>query len=308
MTPTCPACGEPVEETWKLCPVCAAPLAAPVCPQCAAAVKAHWKLCPACGARLLCAGCGRRMPPGGGPCPACDAERAGADRLIEPLSGMTLVRVPGGEFEMGDLFGDGWEDETPVHRVRVTGFHMGRHPVTQAEWQRVMGENPSRFQRGGDHPVEQVSFAAVAEFIRRLNAAARPGERYRLPTEAEWEYAARSGGRRERYAGGDEPEALAWYDANSGGSTRPVGRKRPNGLGLCDMSGNVWEWCRDVYAAGAYRDHGPVDPVAAGRGGDRVIRGGSWNLDAWSVRASRRAAMPEEFYGPGLGFRLVRTP
>jgi formylglycine-generating enzyme required for sulfatase activity len=220
---------------------------------------------------------------------------------------MEFVRVPGGVFEMGDLFGDGWENENPVHTVRLDGFFMGRFPVTQGQWERVMGENPSRFLRGPDYPVEQVTWAAVAEFIGRLNAAAGGLGPFRLPTEAEWEYAARSGGRRELYAGGDDVDAVAWTDGNSAGATRPVGRKKPNGLGLYDMSGNVLEWCRDVYAADAYSTHASENPLAGGAGGDQVIRGGSWNLDAWSARCSRRFSMGRDYSGSGLGFRLVKT-
>ncbi len=306
----CPACGELIKENWKVCPVCEAPLGRPVCPGCDAPVKENWKLCPECGRRLVCAGCGMRLPPEADACPACRGqhpETAGEPRVLrEPLSGMELVRVPGGAFEMGDLFGDGWDDETPVHAVTVDGFFIGKFPVTQGEWVKVMGENPSMFPHGDRHPVEQVGWAAVTEFLRRVNAQQRHPHRFRLPTEAEWEYAARSGGRRELYAGGDQPDAFVWYQENSKGSTRPVGQKRPNGLGLYDMSGNVWEWCQDKYSPGAYAAHRQINPLAEGGRPVRVIRGGSWSLDAWSARCSRRFGFDEDYCGPGLGLRLVR--
>jgi formylglycine-generating enzyme required for sulfatase activity len=129
--------------------------------------------------------------------------------------------------------------------------------------------------------------------------------RYGLPTEAQWEYAARSAGADDLYAGGDDIDAVAWYEANSQGTTHPVGQKRPNALGLYDMSGNLWEWCRDTYQPDAYDRHGGRNPVAASGGPDRVIRGGSWNLDAWSARCARRFNFRADFHGPGLGFRLV---
>jgi formylglycine-generating enzyme required for sulfatase activity len=211
--------------------------------------------------------------------------------FIEPLTGMEFVFVPGGVFQMGDLFGDGWENELPLREVQVADFRIARCPVTQGQWKKLMPENPSRFQKGDDHPVEQVSWAHAVEFIRRLNAQTGEADLFRLPGEAEWEYAARSGGLKQLYAGGDEVGAVAWYADNSAGSTRPVGRKAPNGLGLYDMSGNVWEWCRDLYLPSAPRD--------------RVIRGGSWNLDAWSARCSRRFGFSEDYFGAGLGFRLA---
>jgi formylglycine-generating enzyme required for sulfatase activity len=291
----CPACGEPLDGGWKICPACEAPVGQTVCPSCARTVKENWKICPECGVRLLCRECGGRLPAGGAPCPVCARGAAPGSiargDLIEPVTGMEFVFVPGGVFQMGDLFGDGWENELPVREVRVADFWIGRYPVTQGQWRRVMPENPSRFQKSDDHPVEQVSWFDVAEFIRRLNAMASSGRVLDLPAEKEWEYAACSGGLKQLYAGGGDVEAVAWYSENSEGSTHPVGRKAPNGLGIYDMSGNVWEWCRDLYAPGASMD--------------RVIRGGSWNLDAWSARCSRRFGFSEDYSGAGVGFRLV---
>ncbi len=211
---------------------------------------------------------------------------------------------------MGDTFGQGIENEKPVHTVRVQDFYIARHPVTQAQWLRLMPDNPSKFQ-GADHPVEQVSWRDAVDFARRLNEAHAGRFRFRLPAEAEWEYAARSRGREELYAGSADIETVAWIADNSGGRTQPVGRKAPNGLGLFDMSGNVWEWCRDIFAADAYEHHAPDDPLIENERihetPDRVIRGGSWNLDAWSARCARRFSFKEDFFGPALGFRLAMT-
>jgi formylglycine-generating enzyme required for sulfatase activity len=162
------------------------------------------------------------------------------------------------------------------------------------------------FHKGGRYPVEQVSWRDANEFIQRLNGLTVGAGPFRLPTEEEWEYAARSGGKKERYAGGDDIDSLAWYAENSGGSTQPVGLKAPNGLGLFDMSGNVWEWCQDLYSPGSGAARRRERPLQTKAACDRVIRGGSWNLDAWSARCSRRFGFAEDYFGAGLGFRLAK--
>ena len=224
----------------------------------------------------------------------------------DPITGMNFVWVPGNTFSMGDTFDEGVEDEKPVHEVTLSDFYMATCPVTQAQWKCLMAENPSSFV-GDDHPVEQVTLSDVQAFIDKLNAASKSGLHFNLPSEAQWEYAARSGGKNELYAGGQDPEAVAWFDENSSGGTAPVANKAPNGLGLYDMSGNVWEWCRDLYHSDAYRRHSKNDPVCTAGDTDRVIRGGSWNLDAWSARCSRRFRFDPELFGPALGFRVVMT-
>ena len=224
----------------------------------------------------------------------------------ESIIGMNFVWVPGSTFSMGDAFDEGVEDEKPVHEVTLSGFYMATCPVTQAQWKSLMPENPSSFV-ADDHPVEQVTLSDVQAFIDKLNAASKSGLHFNLPSEAQWEYAARSGGKNELYAGGQDPEAVAWFDENSSGGTAPVANKAPNGLGLYDMSGNVWEWCRDLYHSDAYRRHSKNDPVCTAGDTDRVIRGGSWNLDAWSARCSRRFRFDPELFGPALGFRVVMT-
>ncbi len=224
----------------------------------------------------------------------------------DPITGMNFVWIPGSTFSMGDTFDEGVDDEKPVHEVTLSDFYMATCPVTQAQWKCLMAENPSSFV-GDDHPVEQVTLSDVQAFIDKLNAASKSGLHFNLPSEAQWEYAARSGGKHEWYAGGQDLEALAWFADNSRGGTAPVANKTPNGLGLYDMSGNVWEWCRDLYHPQAYQSHSKTDPVCTKGDTDRLIRGGSWHLDAWSSRCSRRFRFNPELFGPALGFRVVMT-
>ena len=224
----------------------------------------------------------------------------------DPVCGMEFVQVPGGVYSMGDTLGEGIENETPVHEVVLDAFYMARFPVTQTQWNKFMEENPSSVQLP-ENPVEQVTWRMACSFAERLTAAAGGEAVFSLPTEAQWEYAARSGGRDDLYSGGADIDAVAWYEENSGGRPHPVGRKKPNGLGLHDMSGNVWEWCRDVFQEGGYRQHDRRNPVIAAGGPDRVIRGGGWNLDAWSARCARRSCLQADFSGPALGFRLVMS-
>lgn len=149
----------------------------------------------------------------------------------DPLSGMEFVFVTEGCFQMGDTFGDGYEVEHPAHEVSVNGFWMGKYKVTQGQWEKVMGYNPSQFKNGATYPVENVNGQDAQEFIRRLNEMT--GKRFRLPTEAEWEYAPRNGGRREKWAGTNSESELwkyAWYSGYSDGRTHLVGQKRPHGL------------------------------------------------------------------------------
>jgi formylglycine-generating enzyme required for sulfatase activity len=227
--------------------------------------------------------------------------------FTEPSTGMEFVFVPGGHYQMGDLYGDGLETELPVHTVHLDNFYMGKYPVTQAQWERLMKDNPSRFKKD-DRPVEQVNWYDIQEFIKRLSRFHGGKYRFFLPSEAQWEFAARSGGKEEKYAGSDIPEPVAWYDDNSDGHTRPVGEKLPNGLGLFDMSGNVWEWCRDAYVNDAYHFHPKNNPLVGEEGPDRVIRGGSWNMNAWCARCFRRFGFRSEDAGPGVGCRLVMIP
>jgi formylglycine-generating enzyme required for sulfatase activity len=224
-----------------------------------------------------------------------------------------MAKVNGGCYQMGDTFGDGGPNELPVHRVCVNSFYIEKYLVTQAQWQAVMGNNPSIFKEcGGNCPVENVSWEDALDFIRRLND--QTGKNYRLPYEAEWEYAARSGGKQEQWAGTSDSNQLgayAWFDENSGGKTHPVGTRRPNGLGLYDMTGNVWEWCKDWYGEDYYKRSPLKNPHGPSSGSARVIRGGGWDDASGIVRTtSRDGSDPSircDICGIGGGFRLAIT-
>ena len=223
-----------------------------------------------------------------------------------PVDGMVFIKS--GCFQMGDTFGDGDNDENPVHEVCVNDFYMGEHEVTQKEWKEVMGNNPSGFKDcGGDCPVESVSWNDVQQYIRKLND--KTGMKYRLPTEAEWEYAARGGGRKEKYAGTNKKSDLgdyAWYEDNSGRKTHPVKAKQPNSLGPYDMSGNVWEWVSDWYDKNYYRNSPKDNPIGPASGKYKVLRGGSWGSGPLYLRATSRArSKPDERYN-GDGFRIAQ--
>lgn len=232
---------------------------------------------------------------------------------IEPVTGMLFVHVPAGKFIMGDHFGDGFPDEKPLHEVELDGFYMGKYPVTQSQWSMVMENNPSHFRMGGYYPVENISWHDAKRFIERLKVLREgkgsedSGYELYLPSEAQWEYAARSGGEVERYSGGDDPDKFAWYAENSDSSTHPPGSKAPNGLGIHDMSGNVLEWCEDLYASDAYSNTGSSD--AAGTVGDslRVIRGGAWNRVSKYIRCAYRYYYGSNGRDSGIGFRLARS-
>lgn len=215
-----------------------------------------------------------------------------------------FVKVPGGCFPMGDTLGGGWSDEKPAHEVCVAAFAIGRYEVTQGQWLAVMGKNPAYFKKGANFPVEQITWPEAQNFIARVNELT--GRKFRLPSEAEWEYAARSGGKKELYAGGGNLEALGWYDRNAGSSTHPVGAKQPNGLGIYDMSGNVGEWVQDWYAGDFYKlspRNNPVGPLGGCYG--RVIRGGGWNIDAGLARATNRDRYEPTNRFAAVGFRLA---
>ena len=230
---------------------------------------------------------------------AAAAARAAAEARRKALTG-EFIQIPAGEFMMGS--NSGGSDEKPRHRVRITKrFEMGKYEVTQAQWKAAMGANPSNF-KGDDRPVETVSWNDAQEFLKRLNAT-DDGYRYRLPTEAEWEYAARAGSTADTVA---DLDAVAWYSGNSGSETHPVGRKRANAWGLYDMLGNVWEWCADWYGANYYSSSPVDDPQGPASGAFHVVRGGSWDFGPEVVRPSGR-----DWDVPGVrvlnfGFRLVR--
>jgi formylglycine-generating enzyme required for sulfatase activity len=225
------------------------------------------------------------------------------EMVIEPQ----MVFVKGGTFQMSDVFGDGNSNEKPVHEVYVDDFYIGKYPVTQKEWEAIMGNNPSHF-KGENLPVDFVSWEDVQEFIKRLNA--KSGINYRLPTEAEWEYAARSGGKAEKWAGTNNESELkdyAWYYKNSDNEIHPVGQKKPNGLGLYDMSGNVWEWVQDWYDEDYYKNSPKDNPKGPSSGQHRVLRGGSWYDFARYIRTANRFRVYPDFRINIFGFRCVMT-
>ncbi len=226
--------------------------------------------------------------------------------------GMRFVLIPPGEFDMGSFGSDA--NEAPKHRVRISKpFYLGVCEVTQEEYQRIAGHNPSKFQGEPRRPVEQVDWNEATEFCRRLNELPHErttGVKYRLPTEAEWEYAARAG-TTTCYSFGDAPQMLsanAWWRENSQGQTGPVGQLRPNAWGLCDMHGNVWEWCQDRYARDYYAKSPPCDPLGASEGSDRVVRGGCWSGRADGVRLAIRAGNTPSLRNGFMGFRVACSP
>ena len=248
-----------------------------------------------------------------------------------------MILIKGGSFEMGDTFGDGGDGEKPVHEVRVDDFYLGKYPVTVAEFRAFVNDtgykteverdggmyvegfwgskkDPSKywdnpmFSQTDKHPVVVISWNDAVEYLNWMRN--RTGLEYRLPTEAEWEYAARSGGMQEKWSGTNNEgylETFAWYSNNSGGKTHPVGEKKPNKLGLYDMSGNVWEWCLDWYDKDYYKNSPKDNPEGPSSGEHRVLRGGSWSDNSSLCRCAFR-----DFSDPGdwyffIGFRCART-
>jgi formylglycine-generating enzyme required for sulfatase activity len=219
--------------------------------------------------------------------------------------GMVFVLIPAGEFMMGSHDGD--YDERPVHQVRLSQpFYLGKYEVTQGQWQAVMGRNPSHFTGDPNLPVEQVSWEEVQTFVRALNV--KEGVTvYRLPTEAEWEYAARAGSTT-TYSFGNKASKLgdyAWYGDNAEGRTHPVGQRKPNAWGLYDMHGNVWEWVQDWY--GPYDVDEVTDPPGPSEDSYRIYRGGGWGTFAGNCRSSERNFDTPDTRLAGLGFRLLRA-
>jgi len=250
----------------------------------------------------------------------------------DTIAPMQFVPVPAGCFQMGNTFGDVYYMEIPVHEVCVSGFSIGRFDVTRSEFRKFVDETGYRtdaekgdgcyiyendswkkesaaswrspgFAQNDDHPVVCVSWndsVAYADWLSRQS-----NRRHRLPTEAEWEYAARSGGKSEKYAGGNDIDDVAWYSGNSGNRTHPVGQKKPNGLGIFDMSGNVWQWTADRYGENYYRESPRVNPPGPSSGTRRVFRGGSWFYDPRGARATYRDFSVPDYRSSYLGFRLV---
>jgi len=220
--------------------------------------------------------------------------------VIEPK----MVRIPGGCFQMGSPTSEkNRSDDERQHQVCVAAFEMGQYEVTQAEWLSVMGSNPAYFLGCADCPVENVSWNDIQDYLRRLNQ--RTGQNYRLPTEAEWEYACRGGVKGQRYCGGDDVNWLAWYGGNSDSKTHPVGKKAANSYGLYDMSGNVWEWTCSAYD----KDYSGAEQKCANNDttGPLAVRGGSWYFFPAGVRSADRDWFTPANRLRDLGFRLARS-
>jgi formylglycine-generating enzyme required for sulfatase activity len=245
--------------------------------------------------------------------------RAQSPKTITNSIGMKLVLIPKGTFQMGSPIEEaGADNDEAQHQVTISkDYYLGVTEVTQGQYEKVMGTNPSYFQKrvirksdSSMYPVEQVSWEDAVEFCKRLSdlpeekAASRV---YRLPTEAEWEYACRAGSKT-AYSFGEGSKSLgdyAWFDGNSNTQTHPVGEKKANAWGLYDMHGNVWEWCSDWY--GEYPKGAVSDPVGPREGSDRVFRGGSWRNEAAFCRSADRDRSFPSFRGL-IGFRVALSP
>ncbi|HUI30615.1 MAG TPA: formylglycine-generating enzyme family protein [Candidatus Acidoferrales bacterium] len=231
-----------------------------------------------------------------------------------PENSIGMVYVTGGTFQMGS--NSGYSDQRPVHSVTLSNFYIGKYIVTQKEWRDVVQwkqgsstsplmPDPSYF-KGDNLPVEQVDWNEVQTWISYLNEK-EGTTNYRLPTEAEWEYAARGGNRTKGYvfSGSDNADDVAWHDSNAGGRTHAVGTKLPNELGIYDMSGDVWEWCSDFYG-GPYSNKSQYDPTGATNGESRILRGGSWsNINSVCVCTFRYPDYPINRYAV-YGFRIAK--
>lgn len=221
---------------------------------------------------------------------------------------LKMVYVDGGTFMMGastDEDSDAYDRESPVHQVTLAPFYIGVYEVTQEQWEAVMGDNPSQYS-GENMPVDNVTWEAAGQFCEKLSALT--GKTYVLPTEAQWEFAARGGNKSEgyKYSGSDTVDDVAWYWENSFFTTHPVGEKQPNELGLYDMSGNVYEWCSDWY--GDYSADDTIDPAGPESGTQKCSRGGGWASNAAGVRNSYRGYYDVDFQYNILGLRVICLP
>jgi formylglycine-generating enzyme len=233
-----------------------------------------------------------------------------------------MILVQGSSFDMGS--NKGANDEKPMHHVTLSDFYIGKYEVTQEQYEKVMGSNPSYFKDSGkDAPIEKVSWYSAVEFCNKLSKQeglqkcysgsgnsikcdfSKNG--YRLPTEAEWEYAAKGGSKSKgyKYSGSDNLDEVGWYEDNTEDKTHPVGSKKPNELGIYDMSGNVWEWCWDW--KGDYGSSAQTNPYGAISGSARVVRGGGWDYYAHSCTVSYRISGYATYTGFNIGFRLCRN-
>lgn len=282
----CYSCGYLISGDWKVCPECGAPLKGR-CVSCGSVIESQWKVCPMCGTFRK----------------SSSADPSSAQVLLPGNVPLELVQVPAGSFIMGS---DAFYKE-PAHQVYLDEFWIGKYPVTQEQWQAIMGSNPSEF-KGGMLPVENVSWGDCQSFIKKLNTRLRgKGYRLRLPTDAEWEYAARGGNqsRGYKYAGSNIIDEAAWYEENSGDTPHPVGQKAPNELDLYDMSGNVWEWVQDWYVEDYYNKSPNHNPLGPANGSRRVIRGGSYYWGDGYCKSTHRSNNTPGYRFSDIGFRVL---
>ena len=217
-----------------------------------------------------------------------------------------MVQVKGGKFDLGD--DSEAMDRRPAHTVSLKDFSIGKYEVTEAQWQAVMGNNPSAYTYCNSCPVTRVSYNDAIAFINKLNSMT--SKHYRLPTEAEWEFAARGGTMEDpkhmkKHSGKKLLQTIAWYEANSKDHVHRTGKKKPNELGICDMTGNVEEWCNDWYSKDYFTKKEVMDPQGPEGGLSKVVRGGHWNSEADDVSVTRRAAYLPDTKSVYLGFRLA---
>ena len=218
-----------------------------------------------------------------------------------------MIAVEGGTFTMGatsEQGSDAYDDEKPAHQVTLSSYYIGKTEVTQELWQAVMGSNPSKFS-GTNLPVEKVSWEDCQSFVIKLNELT--GKNFRLPTEAEWEYAARGGNKSNgfKFSGGNNIAEVAWYSGNGNKISHPVATKAPNELGIYDMSGNVWEWCSDWYSSSYYTSSSQTNPTGPNSGSYRVYRGGSWSGNDRYCRVSHRDSNYPSYRFNYVGLRLA---
>ena len=308
---------KPTKPAVKTCEICAKPLTQcdyggkhPYCQTCGklkerCEYKGEHPVCQTCGLlkeeceykgeHPVCQTCGKLKD-------KCEYKGEHPDILAEIMRNM--VYVEGGTFIMGATAEQKktYKDEKPAHSVTLSSFYIGKYEVTQALWKAVMGSNPSNW-KGDNLPVEMVSWNDCQTFLRKLNAMT--GKNFRLPTEAEWEFAARGGNKNRgyQYSGSNVLSDVAWYADNSGSKTHNVGAKAPNELGIYDMSGNVWEWCQDWKKS--YSSSPQTNPKGPSSGSSRVYRGGSWILSARGCRVASRDCFTPDYGGIDLGLRLA---
>ena len=224
----------------------------------------------------------------------------------DTIMGPAMILVEGGAFKMGS--DTGLKNERPAHTVTLKSFYIGQYEVTQKLWQTVMGDNPAAFKGCDDCPVEQVTPELIQAFLEKLNKLT--GKLYRLPTEAEWEYAALGGNKSKgyKYSGSNNLDEVAWYENNAGSKTHPVGQKRPNELGIYDMSGNVWEICADWFDNSYYKKAPATQPLNDKKAPHKVVRGGSWRSPWQRCYSKARNRNIADHHKQNGGFRLAIEP